>query len=81
MAVSLEHWRRGNPRGAAGQRAKAREKLVPLPSPFEGLELTQLLADIEAFYEAETVAGPTPTTAWPRPRWSGPGSGLAQRGP
>lgn len=81
LAVSLEHWRRSNPRGAAGQRAKAREKLTALTSPFEGLMLAELLVDVEAFYASEREAGPAPATAWPCPRWSDPTSGLAKRGP
>jgi predicted metal-dependent hydrolase len=52
LAVSLEHWRRGSPRSAWGQWEKARMKLEPLPSPYGGLNLAQLLRDFEAYYVA-----------------------------
>ncbi len=51
LAVSLEHWRRGNPRSAWGQWEKARMKLEPLPSPYGGLDLARLLRDFAAYYE------------------------------
>lgn len=51
LAVSLEHWRRGSPRSAWGQWEKAREKLVPLPSPYGGLDVEALLRDFQAYYE------------------------------
>lgn len=88
LAVSLEHWRRGNPGGAQGQWGKALWKLEPLPPVYAGLRLGELLEDFEAFYGARGLsaavearrAGPwTPPTEagpWPVPRWEGstPGS-------
>ncbi len=51
LAVSLEHWRRGSPQSARGQWEKAKEKLVPLPSPYGGLDLEGLLQDFRVYYE------------------------------
>lgn len=52
LAVSLEHWRRQNPRGAWGQWTKARARLVPLPATVDGLALGELLADFERYWDA-----------------------------
>ncbi|MFZ5478666.1 MAG: DUF309 domain-containing protein [Myxococcota bacterium] len=52
LAVCLEHWRRGNPRGARGQLEKARSRLVGLPDEYEGLALGELLRDFEAWSAA-----------------------------
>lgn len=80
-AVSLEHWRRANPRGAAGQYEKARAKLEPLPAAYAGLALGGLLRDLRAFYAVHNLAAavamqragravdPTPRLPWPAPRW------------
>lgn len=88
LAVSLEHWRRGNPRGARGQWEKARAKLEPLPPVYGGLPLGELLAGFEAYYapvglddavraQAEgRWAKPAQHMARPLPRWldeEGPG--------
>jgi uncharacterized protein len=51
LAVCLEHWRRGNPRGARGQLEKARSRLDPLPEVFEGLALGDLLREFEVWAE------------------------------
>lgn len=51
-AVSLEHWRRGNPRGAWGQWNKARRRLVGLPPDAEGFALGELIADFDAYWHA-----------------------------
>lgn len=81
LAVSLEHWRRGNPRGARGQWEKARAKLESLPPEFEGLRLGVLLAAFEAWYlprqfEAAVLAQAegryvpaAETEPWPSPTW------------
>ena len=81
LAVSLEHWRRGNPRGAQGQWEKARAKLAPLPAEFEGLRLGALLTAFEAWYgprelgraviaQAEgAFVPPMEVEAWPAPEW------------
>jgi predicted metal-dependent hydrolase len=53
LAVCLEHWRRGNPRGARGQLEKARSRLDGLPDVYEGLALGALLRDFAAW--ADTV--------------------------
>ena len=60
VAVSLEHWRRANPRGAAGQWQKGGDKLRALPSPYAGIDLSALLAAVERFYAAGG------TGMWPR---------------
>lgn len=52
LAVSLEHWRRGNARSARGQWEKGRKKLEQLPGVYEGLALGRLLDDFAAFYRA-----------------------------
>ena len=52
LAVSLEHWRRQNPRGALGQWTKAQGHLAGLPDAFAGVELARLLADFRATYAA-----------------------------
>lgn len=57
LAVSLEHFRRGNPRGALGQWAKAQRRLDGLTSPRGGIDLARLLAEMHAFYEAHDLAG------------------------
>lgn len=85
LAVSLEHWRRGNPRGARGQWQKANRHLEGLPERCHGLELARLIADFALFYadvdlEArveEQARGPLagcsgasgPAAGWPTPRW------------
>lgn len=80
-AVSLEHWRRANPRGASGQYDKARAKLEPLPAEYAGLALGALLRELRAFYAVHDLAAavltqragrpvdPTPRLPWPAPRW------------
>ena len=57
LAVSLEHWRRGNPRGARGQWEKARGHLAGLPDLFEGVALRTLLEDFARFYAAHDLDG------------------------
>lgn len=49
VAVSYEHLRRGNPRGALGQWTKAREKLTRLPAAYGGLDLEAFRADVDRF--------------------------------
>lgn len=69
LAVSFEHWRRGNPRGARGQWDKAREKLEPCAPRRDGVDVGAVLAAARAFYaardlpaaEAEQRAGTWPT--------------------
>lgn len=60
LAVSLEHWRRGNRRGADGQWEKALQKLGDRPA-FLGLDLADLLAQFRRFRAAEGEA------PWPQP--------------
>lgn len=50
LAVSLEHWRRHNPRGALGQWTKARGHLAGLPSVYAGVEVERLLGEFAAVY-------------------------------
>lgn len=79
LAVSLEHWRRGNPRGAWGQWTKARAKFVGLPATYEGVALDELLASFEGLWgtvqlevavAAQAAGQPCTATAteWPTPR-------------
>ncbi len=56
LAVSLEHWRRGNPRGARGQWEKSRAKLAPCPAWRDGIDLGAVLAATEAFYAARDLS-------------------------
>lgn len=49
-AVSLEHLRRGNPRGAWGQWGKARAKLDALPAVMLGVAIADWRAALAAFY-------------------------------
>ncbi len=44
LAVALEHWRRGNPRGTAGQWEKARRHLQVLPPELLGVDVHATLA-------------------------------------
>ncbi|MSP57141.1 MAG: DUF309 domain-containing protein [Myxococcales bacterium] len=55
LAVSFEHWRRGNPRGARGQWEKAREKLEACASPRDGIDLSAALSAAAAFYAARNL--------------------------
>lgn len=58
LAVSLEHHRRGNPRGSAGQRAKAEAKLRPLCPEFAGVALERVLDETDAFLAGTQAATP-----------------------
>ena len=85
LAVSLEHWRRNNPRGAWGQWEKARAKLDPLPPIYAGLQLGPLLADFATLWSQVDLLGaverqgathpapvalpPVEESSWPTPRW------------
>ena len=83
LAVSLEHWRRGNPRGARGQWEKARAKLDDLPPIHGGLALGELLAGFRDWYApydldaavalqaAGRWAHPADDRPRPLPRWAG----------
>lgn len=81
LAVSLEHWRRRNARGARGQWEKGRAKLEALPEVFAGLAVGRLLADFAAFYaprdldhwvERQKVGElpPEEVGPWPQPEWA-----------
>lgn len=83
LAVSLEHWRRRNARGARGQWEKARTKLEPLPPDIGNLALGSLLDAYHAFYgpreldrwvERQKVGQLPPPEAgpYPRPEWISP---------
>lgn len=58
-AAALVHWQRGNPRGLHLNWAKARPKLVRLPSEVLGLDLPGLIAAMDRF-EASEGAGLLP---------------------
>lgn len=65
LAVALEHRRRGNPRGAAGQWSKAREKLrAGLPWPLLDLDrlLTEVAPCLDAAARGELAA--LPNLSW-----------------
>lgn len=77
LAVSFEHWRRGNPRGARGQWEKASLKLQACGAVRWGVSLERALVEAGAFYAARDLpaaeaaqalgAWPTPVeTCWPR---------------
>ncbi len=80
LAVSLEHWRRQNARGARGQWEKARAKLEPLPADYGGIALGRLLERYHAFYgpreldrwvelQRTNVLPPKETGTYPAPEW------------
>ena len=83
LAVSLEHWRRGNPRGAMGQWEKGRAKMLGLPEVNHGVRLGALLRAFEDYYarwnlalcvlaQAEgTFTRPTAIGPMPLPEWEG----------
>lgn len=95
-AVSLEHLRRNNPRGAQGQWQKARVKLVAVPAVYGGLDVGGWVEAMDRFYaeigldalvEAASRVGPMPPldlppdTTWPVPRRVGePGPEASHRG-
>lgn len=82
LAVSLEHWRRGNPRGALGQWEKGRAKMAGLPPVYRQIRLAELLAGFEAYYlrwdlaelvraQAEGVlVRPVELDPMPLPQWA-----------
>ncbi|MBW3582884.1 MAG: DUF309 domain-containing protein [Euryarchaeota archaeon] len=47
-AVALEHWRRGNPRGARSQWGQAQAHLVRYAPHHEGLDVAAFIAAMEA---------------------------------
>ena len=81
LAVSLEHLRRGNPRGALGQWRKGRVKLEGLPRRYGGVDVGGWVEAMAAFYDAIGLAGRSraylageaaapgipPVEAWPLP--------------
>ncbi len=80
LAVSLEHWRRENPRGAWGQWRKAQARLAGLPPDFEGVAVAELVDAFRALWSdlrledavtAQATGGswPRPSREWPAPRW------------
>jgi hypothetical protein len=84
LAVSLEHWRRGNPRGALGQWEKGRSKMEGLAEIVHGVELARLLSGFDDYYgrwdlpalvraQAEgTLIAPTNLDPMPLPEWASP---------
>ncbi len=79
LAVSFEHWRRGNPRGARGQWEKAHEKLVACASPRDGVDVAGLLAEADAFYAAADL--PNAEAAQRANAWTAPVAGEYPRIP
>jgi len=70
LAVSFEHWKRGNPRGARGQWEKATEKLSACGAERNGLKLALLLEHAQQFYEARDL--PTAERAQAAGTWATP---------
>jgi uncharacterized protein len=64
-AAALVHWQRGNPRGLDLNWAKARAKLVVLPPLMLGLDLRQLVDEMDRF-AASAGAEHTPPQLVPR---------------
>lgn len=50
-AVTIEHVRRGNPRGVLSVWTTAQTKFTGLPSPYMGIAVGQLLADVKALID------------------------------
>ena len=72
LAVALEHWRRGNPRGARGQWEKAQRHLDGLGDVYAGVQLARLLEDFRAYWASVGLDAPAPNTpvaCAPVPRW------------
>ncbi|HAC81047.1 MAG: DUF309 domain-containing protein [Candidatus Binatia bacterium] len=77
IVVSLEHLRRGNPRGCQGQWDKARQRLADVPPCFAGLEIPGWMDELEVFFrrldlaaaaEARLFTQPIPEIeTWPIP--------------
>lgn len=57
LVISLEHLRRGNPRGAHAQWLKAQTKLKRGSATFEGIEIGGWYRAIESFYASIDLAG------------------------
>jgi len=66
LAVALEHWRRGNPRGARGQWDKARGHLAGLPDVYARVHLAALMGDFEVYWSSVGLDRP-PDGTEPRP--------------
>jgi hypothetical protein len=54
-AAALVHWQKGNPKGLHLNWAKARAKLMQLPSAFMGLDLHQLISSMDQFEQVEGI--------------------------
>ncbi|HEX6289246.1 MAG TPA: DUF309 domain-containing protein [Herpetosiphonaceae bacterium] len=54
-AAALVHWQKGNPKGLHLNWAKARAKLVQLPSVVMGLDVGQVIAAMDRFEQAEGI--------------------------
>ncbi len=80
-AVSFEHLRRGNPRGASSQWQKAREKLGAIDPAESGIDVGTWVGEIAAFYDSISLekrvevqrrgvddAALPPGESWPIPR-------------
>lgn len=78
LAVSLEHWRRDNPRGARGQWTKAQGHLAGLPPVYGDIALAELLDAFRALWEGlrldDAVAAQAAGLPWERPArtWPAP---------
>lgn len=58
VAAALVHWQRGNPRGLRLNWAKARPKLLGLPSPAGGIDLDALIAWMDGMADATISEAP-----------------------
>jgi predicted metal-dependent hydrolase len=50
-AVTIEHIRRGNPRGVRSVWATAQEKFTDVPSPYMGIDVSALLGAMQRFVQ------------------------------
>ena len=67
VLVSLEHLRRGNPRGCHGQWDKARRRLADVPPRFSGLEIQAWMNELEVFYQRLDLSSAARTRTFTQP--------------
>jgi predicted metal-dependent hydrolase len=66
-AVAILHVQRGNPDGARSLRAKAADKLNPLPAEHMGIALAEFRQSLDSFF-GEVLSGHSPPDGLPRVR-------------
>ena len=62
VAISLHHYSTGNMAGAQSVMTKCRKNLAEFPESFCGVDLRDLLAQLEAWQKAMAACGPYPPT-------------------